>query len=158
MFTDDDESMEMVILRMLRERGLTLGVAESLTGGMIASRLVGVPGASDVLRGSVVSYASEVKYDLLGVPVGPVVSDDAAAAMSEGACRVLGADVGIAVTGVAGPTDQEGVPPGTVFLATTLDGVTETAMVRFPGDREQSRQFSVITVLDHLRKRLVARG
>lgn len=156
-FSLEDESMEAVVLGMLRERGLTLGLAESLTGGMIASRLVGVPGASDVLRGSIVSYASEVKFDLLGVPVGPVVSDDAAAAMSEGACRVLGADVGVAVTGVAGPTDQEGVPPGTVFLATTVDGVTETAMTRFPGDREMSRQFSVITVLDHLRRRLTTR-
>ena len=157
-FTVDDESMETVVLRLLREQGLTLGCAESLTGGMISSRLVGVPGASDVLRGSIVSYASEVKFDLLGVPVGPVVSDDAAAAMSEGACRVLGSDVGLAVTGVAGPADQEGIAPGTVFLATTVDGITETAMVRFPGDREQSRQFSVITVLDHLRRRLVARS
>ena len=156
-FTTDDESMETVILRLLREQGLTLGCAESLTGGLISSRLVGVPGASDVLRGSIVSYASEVKYDVLGVPEGPVVSDDAAAAMSEGACRVLGSDVGIAVTGVAGPTEQEGIAPGTVFLATTVDGITETAMVRFPGDREQSRQFSVITVLDHLRRRLIAR-
>ena len=155
-FSDDDESMETVVLRLLRERGRTLGLAESLTGGLLASRLVAVPGASEVLRGSVVSYASEVKFDVLGVPVGPVVSDDAAAAMSEGAVRVLGADVGVAVTGVAGPADQEGVPPGTVFLATTVDGVTETAMARFPGDREQIRQFSVITVLDHLRKRLVA--
>lgn len=157
-FSDRDESMEAVILRLLREQGLTIGLAESLTGGLLASRLVGVPGVSDVLRGSVVSYASEVKYDVLGVPVGPVVSDDAAAAMSEGAVRVLGSDVGVAVTGVAGPGDQEGVPPGTVFLATTVDGVTETAMSRFPGDREQIRQFSVITVLDHLRKRLVARA
>lgn len=155
-FSDDDETMEAVVLRMLRDRRLTLGVAESLTGGLIASRLVSVPGYSDVLRGSVVSYASEVKFDVLGVPVGPVVSDGAAAAMSEGACRVLGSDVGIAVTGVAGPAEQEGVPAGTVFLASTVDGVTETAMLRFPGDREQIRQFSVITVLDHLRKRLVA--
>ncbi len=156
-FSDDDETMEAVVLRLLREQGLTLGVAESLTGGLVASRLVGVPGVSDVLRGSVVSYSSEVKFDVLGVPVGPVVSDDAAAAMAEGACRVLGSDVGIAVTGVAGPAEQEALPPGTVFLATTVDGVTETAMLRFPGDREQIRQFSVITVLDHLRKRLVAR-
>jgi nicotinamide-nucleotide amidase len=156
-FSIEDESMEAVVLEMLRERGLTLGLAESLTGGLIASRLVSVPGASDVLRGSIVSYASEVKYEVLGVPVGPVVTDDAAVAMSEGACRVLGADVGIAVTGVAGPDEQEGVPAGTVFMATTVDGVTETSMAKFPFGREQSRQFTVITVLDHLRRRLAAR-
>mgnify|MGYP006292216445 CR=1 FL=1 len=75
--------------------------------------------------------------------------------MSEGACRVLGADVGIAVTGVAGPDEQDGVPVGTVFMATTLDGVTETS--KFPFNREQTRQFTVITVLDHLRRRLLAR-
>jgi len=156
-FATNDETMEAVVLQLLRDQGLTLGVAESLTGGMISSRLVGVPGASDVFRGSIVSYASEVKYEVLGVPEGPVVSDEAAAAMSEGACRVLRADVGIAVTGVAGPEEQEGIPVGTVFIATTVDGVTETAMVRFPGDREQSRQYSVITVLDRLRHRLIAR-
>ncbi len=149
--------MEEVVLSLQRERGLSLGLAESLTGGLIASRLVAIPGASDVVRGSVVSYASDVKFDVLGVPVGPVVSDDAARAMSEGACRVLNADVGIAVTGVAGPEEQEGVPAGTVFMATTLDGVTETTMARFPFNREQTRQFTVISVLDHLRRRLIAR-
>jgi nicotinamide-nucleotide amidase len=76
--------------------------------------------------------------------------------MSEGACRVLDADVGLATTGVAGPAEQEGIAPGTVFFASTIDGVTETGMVRFPGDRERVRQFSVITVLDHLRRRLLA--
>ena len=156
-FTTEDQTMEEVVLDLLRERGLTLGLAESLTGGLIASRLVSIPGASDVLQGSVVSYASEVKFDVLGVPVGPVVSDDAVRAMSEGACRVLNSDVGIAVTGVAGPDEQEGVPVGTVFMATTLDGVTETSMAKFPFNREQSRQFTVITVLDHLRRRLLAR-
>ena len=116
-----------------------------------------MPGSSAMFRGGVISYASEVKFDLLGVPVGPVVSDDAVRAMSEGACRVLGSDVGIAVTGVAGPDEQEGMPVGTVFMATTLDGVTETSMAKFPFNREQSRQFTVITVLDHLRRRLLAR-
>ena len=156
-FSTDDESMETVILDLCRAQGLTLGTAESLTGGLIASRLTAVPGASDVVRGSVVSYASEVKHDLLGVPEGPVVTEDAAAAMAEGACRVLGCDVAVAVTGVAGPAEQEGVPAGTVFYATTVDGVTETGMVRYPFDRERVRQFTVITVLSILRRRLVAR-
>ena len=84
---------------------------------------------------SVVSYASEVKFDVLGVPEGPVVTEEAAAAMAEGACRVLGCDVAVATTGVAGPAEQEGLPAGTVFFATTVDGVTETSMIRLPFDR-----------------------
>ena len=82
----------------------------------MGSRIADVPGASDVFRGSIVSYASEVKFDVLGVPEGPVVSLEAAAAMAAGARRVLGADVGVAVTGVAGPDEQEGHPVGTVFV------------------------------------------
>ena len=93
-------------------RGLTFGVAESLTGGLIASRLVNVPGASAWFRGGVVAYDSQVKFDVLGVPAGPVVTEAAAAAMAEGAARVTGADVGLGITGVAGPDDQEGVAPG----------------------------------------------
>jgi nicotinamide-nucleotide amidase len=155
-FSTDDEPMEEVVLRLLRERGLTLATAESVTGGLIASRLTNIPGASDVFRGSVVSYASEVKYDVLGVPVGPVVSDDAAIAMAEGACRVLGADVAVSVTGVAGPEPQEGVPVGTVYLGVCLDGEAESMMIRLPGDRERVRQFSTISVLDWLRRRLLA--
>lgn len=156
-FSTNDESMETVVLDILKEQGLTLGTAESLTGGLIASRLTSVPGSSGAFRGSIVSYASEVKHDVLGVPAGPVVTEEAAAAMADGACRVLGCDVAVAVTGVAGPTEQEGVPAGTVFFATTVDGVTETGMIRFPFDRERTRQFTVITVLSNLRRRLIAR-
>jgi nicotinamide-nucleotide amidase len=155
-FSTDDETMEQVVIELLRQRGLSLGLAESLTGGMISSRLAGVEGASGVLRGGVVSYASEVKFEVLGVPEGPVVTEEAAIAMAEGACRVLGSDVAIATTGVAGPGSLEGVAPGTAFLATTVGGVTEVGMVRFPGDRERVRQFCVITALDHLRRRLLA--
>jgi nicotinamide-nucleotide amidase len=156
-FSTNDESMEAVVLDLLREQGLTMGTAESVTGGLIASRLTAVPGSSAAFRGSVVSYASEVKFDVLGVPEGPVVTEEAAAAMAEGACRVLGCDVAVATTGVAGPAEQEGLPAGTVFFATTVDGVTETGMIRFPFDRERTRQFTVITVLANLRRRLIAR-
>ncbi|MBU6330106.1 MAG: competence/damage-inducible protein A [Acidobacteria bacterium] len=156
-FSVDDEPMERVVIDLLHSRGLTLGLAESLTGGMIASRLAGVEGASHVLRGGVVSYASAVKFEVLGVPEGPVVTEETAIAMAEGACRLLGSDVAIATTGVAGPAPMEGVAPGTAFLATTVDGITEVGMVRFPGDRERVRQFCVITALDHLRRRLLVR-
>ena len=94
-FGVDDETMESVALAMLRSRALTLALAESVTGGLVAGRLTAVPGASDVVRGAIVSYASEVKFDLLGVPHGPVVSEAAAAAMATGVRRVLGADVGL---------------------------------------------------------------
>jgi nicotinamide-nucleotide amidase len=155
-FTRDDQSMEAVVLELLRERGSTIGTAESITGGLIAARLTDAPGASAVVRGAVVSYASEVKYDVLGVPEGPVVTEEAAAAMAEGACRALGCDVSLAVTGVAGPEPQEGVEPGTVYFASVVDGITEAGALRIPGDRERVRWLTVITVLDHLRRRLLA--
>jgi nicotinamide-nucleotide amidase len=156
-FGTDDQTMEAVVLDVLKAQGLTLGLAESLTGGMIASRICDVPGASAAFRGAIVSYASDVKVDLLGVPEGPVVSEAAVRAMAEGACRVLGTDCSIAVTGVAGPDPQEGVEPGTVWIATSVDGVVETAMLRFAFDRLRIRQYTTISVLNALRVRLLAR-
>ena len=94
-FGVDDESMEVAVAARLIARGWTFGVAESLTGGLIASRLVNVAGASSWFRGGVVAYDSQVKFDVLGVPAGPVVTESAAAAMAEGAARVTGADVGL---------------------------------------------------------------
>ena len=155
-FGADDDTMESVVLDLCRDRGLTLAAAESLTGGLIGKRITDVPGASDVFRGSIVSYASDVKREVLGVAPGPVVSEDAACAMALGACRVLRADVAVATTGVAGPDPQEGQKPGTVWLATAVDGEVESTMVRLPGDRNQIRQFSVISVLNLLRLRLAA--
>lgn len=159
-FGVDDETIEASVLSALRARGLTLGLAESLTGGMMGSRIADVAGASDVFRGSVVSYASDVKFDVLGVPSGPVVSLEAAAAMAAGARRVLGADVGIGVTGVAGPDEQEGQPVGTVFIAIDLgpaggDVGPEAFHVPLFGDRLQIRQFTVITAMNALRLKLL---
>ncbi|HEX9257926.1 MAG TPA: nicotinamide-nucleotide amidohydrolase family protein, partial [Acidimicrobiales bacterium] len=115
----------------------------------------GVPGASDVVRGAIVSYASEVKYELLGVTPGPVVSASAAAEMAQGACRVLGCDVGLAVTGVAGPAEQEGQPVGTLHVGLCLGGEVVAHSLRMPGTRDQMRQMSVISALDLLRRRLL---
>jgi nicotinamide-nucleotide amidase len=154
-FGADDDTMEAVVLGLLRDRGLTLGLAESVTGGLVSSRLVAVPGTSDVLRGSIVSYASEVKFDLLGVTPGPVVTPEAAIEMAIGARRALGADVGLSLTGVAGPDEQDGQPAGTLYVGlATGDGVT-SASLRLPGTREQMRQFSVISSLDFLRRTLL---
>ena len=156
-FGVDDESMEVAVGQRLVARGLTFGVAESLTGGLIASRLVNVPGASAWFRGGVVAYDSQVKFDVLGVPPGPVVTEPAAAAMAEGAARVTRADVGLGITGVAGPDDQEGVAPGTVFVGLTLPGEpTQTRQLRVPGDRDRVRQYGAISALDLLRRALDA--
>jgi nicotinamide-nucleotide amidase len=117
-FGADDQTMEAVIGALLSERGLTLGLAESLTGGLVASRLTAVPGASEWFRGCVVSYATEVKRSLLGV-AGPPVSGEAAAEMATAAAKVLGSDIGLSLTGVAGPASQDGQPPGRVWVGIT---------------------------------------
>jgi nicotinamide-nucleotide amidase len=155
-FGFDADNMETVVLNLLREQGLTLGLAESVTGGLVSGRLTSIPGASDVLRGSVVSYSSEVKFDLLDVPRGPVVSEAAAIAMAEGARRVLGADVALSLTGVAGPAEQDGQPVGTLCIAVAMNGrSTVSTTLRMPGQRDQMRQMSVISSLDFLRKQLL---
>ncbi|CAN5706589.1 competence/damage-inducible protein A [soil metagenome] len=161
-FGVDDDTMESVVLEMLADRGLTLGVAESLTGGMIGSRLCGIPGASRVFRGSIVSYASDVKFDLLDVPEGPVLTEAAAVAMAVGAREVLKSDVGIAATGVAGPDAAEGHKAGTVCVAVVSGdpddgGIVVSTQLMLPGRRNQVREFTVITLLGLLRRELEAR-
>lgn len=155
-FGRDDETMESVVLDLLRERALTLAVAESVTGGLITARLTDIPGASEVLRGGVVAYASEVKFDVLGVPEGPVVTPETAKAMADGVRRELGADVGLGVTGVAGPDEQEGQRVGTVHLGIALGDEVEAVTLGLPGDRKRIRDFATITLLDLLRRRLLA--
>src|SRR5690606_10139394 len=115
-FGVDDETMESVVLDLCRERGLTLAVAESLTGGLVGARLCGVPGASDVFRGGVVAYHPEVKQSGLGGAPGPVVTEEAARQMAGGARVACGADAAVATTGVAGPDETEGKAPGTVCV------------------------------------------
>jgi nicotinamide-nucleotide amidase len=152
-FGIDDEAIEDAVARVLAVEGLTLGLAESLTGGLAASRLVNVPGASTWFRGSVVSYASEVKFTVLGVPEGPVVSEEAARSMADGARRVLGSDVGLSITGVAGPATQDGQPPGTVFVGLAREGrPTVSHGFTVPGDRDRVRQYATIAALDLLRR------
>ncbi len=151
-FGVDGETMEFAIASSLLERSLTLAVAESVTGGLIASRLVNIVGASKWFRGGVVSYASEVKFDVLGVPVGPVVSPEAAEAMAIGVAKLLGSDVGLSVTGVAGPEEQDGHPAGTVFVGIAIGDKVSHVALRLPGDRPRIRAYSAISALDALRK------
>jgi nicotinamide-nucleotide amidase len=156
-FGVDTETMEHAVARRLVERGLTLGLAESLTGGLVASRLVGVNGASSWFRGGVVSYASDVKRSLLGVGEGSVVTARAAEEMADGARRVLGCDVGLSLTGVAGPDTEDGVDVGTVFVGICLSGEPATATeLHLPGDRQRVREYAAISALDLLRRRLDA--
>jgi competence/damage-inducible protein CinA-like protein len=158
-FGIDDEAIEDAVAVALSGQGLTLGLAESLTGGLAASRLVSVAGATKWFRGAVVSYASSVKFDVLGVPAGPVVTAEAARAMAEGARRVLDADVGLSTTGVAGPDLQEDQPPGTVFVGLARpDHETASFAFQVPGDRERVRQYATIAALDILRRSVARPG
>ena len=157
-FGTDDETMEDAIARRLGARSLTLAVAESVTGGLIASRLVNIVGASAWFRGGVVSYAAEVKFDLLGVPRGPVVNGPAAEAMASGVRTLLGSDVGLSVTGVAGPHEQDGQPAGTVFVGLAVGDDVEHVALHLPGDRPRIRSYSAISALDALRRKLDSLG
>jgi nicotinamide-nucleotide amidase len=158
-FGTDDDTMESVVLAMLESRGWTFGVAESVTGGLVGGRLTNVAGSSRVFRGGIISYASDVKFSLLGVDEGPVVSETAAAQMAAGARGALGCDVALALTGVAGPEEQDGRPVGTLCVAAAFpDGSTVATTTTLPGVRDQMRQMSVITALDFLRRHLLATG
>lgn len=156
-FGVDDDTMESVVLALLDARGQTLAVAESVTGGLVTGRLTAVPGSSRVLRGGVVSYASEVKFDLLGVTPGPVVNERAALEMARGVRARLGASVGLSLTGVAGPDEQDGVAVGTLFVGLVMaDGAEHVTTYRLPATRDQMRQMSVISALNFLRLQLAA--
>jgi len=156
-FGVDDETIEHSVITRLEARGWTLGVAESVTGGLVGARLADAPGASTTYRGSIVSYATEVKRSVLGVTAEQVVSGESAREMAAAAQRVLGADVGIAVTGVAGPATQDDQPVGTVWFGLAVPGhEPEAVETRLPGDRFRIRQFATISVLNLLRLRLDA--
>ena len=156
-FGTNADTMESVVLNLLEERGWTLGLAESVTGGLVGGRITSIAGASRVFKGGVISYASDVKFDVLGVEAGPVVSERAAMQMASGAQRVLGASVGLALTGVAGPDEQDGEPVGTLCVGVAFpNGQAFSTRSQLPGQRDQMRQFSVITALAFLRKLLLS--
>lgn len=125
---DDD-----TLVRLLGERGDTLAVAESLTGGALCSCLAQRPRASEWFRGGVVAYSSEVKHRVLGVRPVPVVSREAAIDMARGVSQLLGSSIAIAVTGVGGPQPQDGIPPGTVWVAMTRKNRSATACLELSG-------------------------
>jgi nicotinamide-nucleotide amidase len=142
------------IAELLMARSLQLGVAESLTGGMLSERFAQASQSSSWFRGGVVAYASEVKYDVLGVPVGPVVSEVAARQMAVGVAQLLKADVSVALTGVGGPDEQDGQPPGTVWVGTVVLGDPRTRLFHFrggPGDVcEEASSTALQMLTEHL--------
>ncbi len=144
------------IVAVLKRRGETLACAESLTGGLVAAAVTDVPGASAVLRGGIVSYATDVKASVLGVDrallsrVG-AVDADVARQMATSVCRVVGSDWGVATTGVAGPDAQDGAAVGTVFVAVAGPRGSKVHEHHFDGDRPVIRAAAVRAALDVLR-------
>ncbi len=163
LFSRDERRVEELVLDLCGARGLTLATAESCTGGMVAERLTSVPGSSRVFLGGVVAYADEIKKGELRVPAELLerhgaVSAETAAAMAAGARERLGADVAVAVTGVAGPdggSDEK--PVGLVYLHAESRFGSRTADFVFPGDREGIRRRAAVTAL-HLLRRLLAQN
>ncbi|MBO0802580.1 MAG: nicotinamide-nucleotide amidohydrolase family protein [Nocardiopsaceae bacterium] len=147
------------ILQRLTDAGQTVATAESLTGGLVAAALTDVPGSSAAFRGGIVAYATELKESLLGVDGdllrehGPVYGP-VAAAMAEGVRKRLGATIGVATTGVAGPGDADGFPAGTVHVAVSLDDDTVVRTMALTGTRDEVRRLTVERTLGLLLGRL----
>ena len=156
------DSVAEALAEVLRERGVTIAAAESLTGGLIGAELTAAGGSSDFFRGSCVCYTTDAKRDVMGVDEsilsGPgAVSEEAAAALAEEAARLFAADLGVSATGVAGPGEQEGKPVGTVYVGAAFEGRTEVRGVRGYGDRDNIRLIAMNASLE-LGRRVVSRG
>lgn len=156
----DDDTLEGVVVGLLRDRSATVATAESLTGGLLGAELSRAPGSSDVYLGGLVTYATEAKRDQLGVPeevieTYGVISDECAAAMATGVRDRLGATYGVSLTGVAGPTEQEGKPVGTVHVGIAGPSGVLTRALKLPGDRPQVRTYAVVAAENLLRLHLL---
>ena len=155
----DPRPVADAVVRRLRELDLSIGTAESLTGGLVCAALTSVPGASTVVRGGVVAYASEVKADVLGVDPDLLaregaVCEQVAAQLADGIRRVLGCAVGVSTTGVAGPDPADGQPVGTVFVGASGPWGILVEELTLTGDRDQIRSASVLAVLTLLERAL----
>jgi nicotinamide-nucleotide amidase len=161
-FTSADESLEQTVVRLLAASGTTLACAESITGGGVGARITGVPGASEVFVGSAVVYTEGAKEGVLGVSPrtldgpGPV-SEECAREMAGGARRVFGADLGLALTGAAGPEPHGGAPPGVIWIALEGDDVSHARGFQVPGERDRVRRWAEQAALDLLRRHLEGR-
>jgi nicotinamide-nucleotide amidase len=156
----DSDTLEAVVHELLASHGATVAAAESLTGGLLAASLTSVPGSSLTCVGGVVAYATPVKSDVLGVPAELLatrgaVDPDVAVAMAVGVRSLLGSTYGLATTGVAGPTEQDGTEVGTVYLGVAGPSSAYAVSLRLRGDRARIRRMSVLTALDSLRRDLL---
>ncbi len=158
-YAEEETDLAAVVLDACRERGMTLAVAESCTGGLLGARLTAIPGSSDVVLGGVIAYANGVKQAMLGVQSADLdafgaVSEPVARQMATGVRERLGADVGLSITGVAGPGGGTAEKPvGTVWFAIDVGGEVEARVYRFLGDRAEIRERAAQAVLDLLRRR-----
>ncbi len=155
----DSRPVADAVIALLRELDLSVGTAESLTGGLVCGALTDVPGASTVVRGGVVAYASEVKADVLGVDRDLLAREGAvcepvAAQLADGIRRVLGCAVGVSTTGVAGPDPADGQPVGTVFVGVSGPWGILVERLALTGDRAEIRAASVLAVLTLLERAL----
>ena len=154
-FGIDDETMESVVLDLLRERSMRLAVAESVTGGLVGARLAAVPIASEVLTGTMVAHSKDLAAKWFEMPPGPIVSREAVMAMANGVRQVLDSEVGLAVTGVASPSESSDLPVGTVFFGLAIGDQIDAVSAAMPGDRNRIREYSVINLLNFLRRELL---
>lgn len=151
-----------VVLDACRARGITLGVAESCTGGLLGARLTAVPGSSDVVRGGVIAYDDAIKRSLLGVPADSLhehgaVSESVVRAMASGARTRLEVNAALAITGIAGPAGgSDAKPVGTVWIALDLDGAVDARLLRLWGDRDEVRRRAAQAAIELLRRALAS--
>lgn len=160
-YGEDDDDLAAIVLDLCRRRGLTIGVAESCTGGLLGARLTAISGSSDVFRGGVIAYHNEVKAELLGVDESTIaehgaVSEQVAVEMAAGVRRTSRTNIGLSITGVAGPTGGTAAKPvGTVWIAADIDGAAKTALHHMWGDRDEIRQRAAQWTMELLRLRLI---
>jgi nicotinamide-nucleotide amidase len=159
-YGEEKTDLAAVVLDLLRDRGLKIAVAESCTGGMLGARLTAIAGSSAVVLGGVIAYADAVKVGQLGVRAATIrergaVSEEVACEMAGGACERLGAQVGVAITGIAGPgggTPEK--PVGTVCIAVSVSGAVRSTKVQMIGDRDEIRRRSAQAALNLVRRSL----
>ena len=159
-YGEDDTTLEETLCKMLEERGMSLSLAESCTGGMVASHIVNHPGASKVLSECVVTYSDESKINRLGVSPSTLeqfgaVSEEVAREMAEGVAKTSNSSIGLSVTGVAGPEPADGKPAGLVYIAVCISQNTFTTHINIKGSRQRVRTRATVLALDFLRRCLL---
>jgi len=161
MYGEGDDDLAAIVLELCRARRLTIGVAESCTGGLLGARLTAISGASDVMLGGVIAYDNEIKIRRLAVEEGAIrehgaVSEKVVRQMARGARDATGARIGLSITGIAGPNGGTPEKPvGTVWMGTDVDGVVEAQLLRLWGDRHEIRERAAQWTLEFLRRRLI---